>query len=66
MGYHGHILAVIAAVRWGLTYGLNEQVLASLSIDKLYFPHSLCGVVVVGNLFNFIGATSIVLAAPAH
>jgi drug/metabolite transporter (DMT)-like permease len=44
----GLILAVLASVLWGLTYCLDERVLASLSIFKLYFLHCLCGMLVAG------------------
>ena len=46
MNYSGYILAVLASVLWGLTYCLDERVLASLSVFKLYFLHCLCGVLV--------------------
>lgn len=48
MNYYGFGLAVLASVLWGLTYCLDEQVLSSLSIFKLYFLHCLCGVLVAG------------------
>jgi drug/metabolite transporter (DMT)-like permease len=44
----GYVLAVLASVLWGLTYCLDERVLASLSVFKLYFLHCLCGVLVAG------------------
>lgn len=44
----GYVLAVLAAVLWGLTYCLDERVLASLTVFKLYFLHCLCGVLVAG------------------
>jgi len=46
MNYFGYVLAVLASVLWGLTYCLDERVLASLSVFKLYFLHCLCGVLV--------------------
>ena len=46
--YVGFGLAVLASVLWGLTYCLDERVLASLSIFKLYFLHCLCGMLVAG------------------
>jgi drug/metabolite transporter (DMT)-like permease len=46
MNSTGYILAVLASVLWGLTYCLDERVLASLSVFKLYFLHCLCGVLV--------------------
>ena len=42
------ILAVLASVLWGLTYCLDERVLSSLSVFKLYFLHCLCGVLIAG------------------
>ena len=42
------ILAILASVLWGLTYCLDERVLSSLSVFKLYFLHCLCGVLVAG------------------
>ena len=44
----GFGLAVLASVLWGLTYCLDERVLASLSVFKLYFLHCLCGMLVAG------------------
>jgi len=46
MNSTGYALAVLASVLWGLTYCLDERVLASLSVFKLYFLHCLCGVLV--------------------
>jgi drug/metabolite transporter (DMT)-like permease len=51
----GFGLAVLAAVLWGLTYCLDERVLASLSVFKLYFLHCLCGVIVAGGILLFQG-----------
>jgi len=51
----GFILAVLAAVLWGLTYCLDERVLASVSVSKLYFLHCLCGVLVAGGILLFQG-----------
>ena len=48
MNYHGYFLAISASVLWGLTYCLDERVLSSLSVYKLYFLHCLCGCVVAG------------------
>ena len=48
MNYQGYFLAIAASVLWGLTYCLDERVLASLSVYKLYFLHCLCGAVVAG------------------
>jgi hypothetical protein len=48
MNYYGLGLAILASVLWGLTYCLDERVLSSLSVFKLYFLHCLCGVLVAG------------------
>ena len=50
MNYYGLGLAVLASVLWGLTYCLDERVLSSVSVFKLYFLHCLCGVVVAGTI----------------
>jgi drug/metabolite transporter (DMT)-like permease len=42
----GFVLAILAAVLWGLTYCLDERVLAGMSVFKLYFLHSLVGAAV--------------------
>jgi drug/metabolite transporter (DMT)-like permease len=55
MQYQGFLLAVLASALWGLTYCLDERVLAGLSIYRLYFLHSLCGVLVVGSLLLLQG-----------
>jgi drug/metabolite transporter (DMT)-like permease len=44
----GYCLALFASVLWGLTYCLDERLLESLSVFKVYFLHCLCGVVVAG------------------
>jgi drug/metabolite transporter (DMT)-like permease len=44
----GYALALFASVLWGLTYCLDERLLESLSVFKVYFLHCLCGVVVAG------------------
>jgi len=46
MNSYGYILAVAASILWGLTYCLDERVLSSLSVFKLYFLHCLCGLLV--------------------
>ncbi len=46
MHYQGYALAVAAAVLWGLTYCLDERMLESISVYKLYFLHCLCGAAV--------------------
>jgi drug/metabolite transporter (DMT)-like permease len=53
----GLILAVLAAILWGLTYCLDERVLASLSVFKLYFLHCLCGALVAGVILLIQGAS---------
>jgi len=53
----GFILAVVAAVLWGLTYCLDERVLSSLSVFKLYFLHCLCGMLVAGAILLLQGAS---------
>lgn len=45
---HGYLLAIAAAVLWGLLYVLDERLLAGISIYRLYFLHSLAGLVVAG------------------
>ncbi len=45
---HGYLLAVAAAVLWGLLYVLDERLLAGISIYRLYFLHSVAGVAVAG------------------
>lgn len=55
----GFILAILAAVLWGLTYCLDERVLATLSVFKLYFLHCLCGAVVAGGILLFQGQTPV-------
>ncbi len=57
MNYVGFGLAVLAAVLWGLTYCLDERVLSSLSVSKLYFLHCVCGVLVAGAMLLFQGST---------
>lgn len=44
----GYVLAFAAAVLWGLTYCLDERVLAGVPAARLYFLHSLCGCIVGG------------------
>ncbi len=46
--YPGYGLAILAAVLWGLTYCLDERMLSSVSVYKLYFLHCLCGAAVSG------------------
>jgi drug/metabolite transporter (DMT)-like permease len=42
----GLVLAVLASVLWGLTYCLDERVLESISVFKLYFLHCCAGALV--------------------
>jgi drug/metabolite transporter (DMT)-like permease len=53
----GFMLAVLASVLWGLTYCLDERVLTSLSVFKLYFLHCLCGMLVAGVILLAQGAS---------
>ena len=48
MNSYGYVLAVLASVLWGLTYCLDERVLSTLSVSKLYFLHCVCGVLTAG------------------
>jgi drug/metabolite transporter (DMT)-like permease len=48
MNSYGLCLAILASVLWGLTYCLDERILSSLSVFRLYFLHCLCGVLVAG------------------
>lgn len=45
--WYGYALAVAAAALWGLTYCLDERLLGSLSVPKLYLLHAVSGAVVV-------------------
>ena len=58
LNYTGYGLAVSASVLWGLTYCLDERVLSSLSVYKLYFLHCLCGAVIAGAVLLFQGASA--------
>ena len=53
----GFILAVLAAVLWGLTYCLDERVLANRSVFKLYFLHCLCGAAVAAAVMLLQGVS---------
>jgi drug/metabolite transporter (DMT)-like permease len=53
--FYGYGLAVLASVLWGMTYCLDERVLASLSVYKLYFLHCVCGAVVAGAILLLQG-----------
>jgi drug/metabolite transporter (DMT)-like permease len=53
----GYVLAVLASVLWGLTYCLDERVLASMSVAKLYFLHCVCGAFVAAAILLAQGAS---------
>ncbi len=53
---YGYGLAVVASVLWGLTYCLDERVLKSLSVYKLYFLHCVCGAMVAGAILLLQGS----------
>lgn len=70
----GHVLAVAASVLWGLTYCLDERVLAGMSVFRLYLLHCLCGALFAavillalgeppGSLLRFGGGERPLLAA---
>jgi drug/metabolite transporter (DMT)-like permease len=63
MNFLGFGLAVLAAVLWGLTYCLDERVLAGLSVFKLYFLHCLCGAFVAGVILLLQGSSPAALFA---
>ena len=50
MNYTGFGLAVSASLLWGLTYCLDERVLSSLSVYKLYFLNCVCGALIAGTV----------------
>jgi len=64
----GYLLAVAASVLWGLTYCLDERVLESVSVFKLYFLHCLCGAAVAATILLARGAspTSLFSIDTAH
>jgi drug/metabolite transporter (DMT)-like permease len=59
--FYGYGLAVLASVLWGMTYCLDERVLASLSVYKLYFLHCVCGAVVAGAILLLQGNSPVAL-----
>ena len=61
MNVLGYGLAVVAAILWGLTYCLDERVLSSLPVFKLYFLHCLCGMLVAGAILLFQGSSVVSL-----
>ena len=54
MGY-GYFLAILAAALWGLNYALDQRALSSLPVLKLYFLHSIFGVVVSAAIWVGMG-----------
>jgi len=58
MNSTGYVLAVLASVLWGLTYCLDERVLASMSVFKLYFLHCVCGMLVAGAILLLQGSSA--------
>ena len=59
----GFWLAILASVLWGLTYCLDERVLAGLSVSKLYFLHCLCGAAVAAVVLLAQGSSPLGLFA---
>lgn len=57
----GFALAVLASVLWGLTYCLDERLLESMSVFKVYFLHCLCGTVVAAIVLLAQGSTPLSL-----
>jgi drug/metabolite transporter (DMT)-like permease len=57
MNYSGSGLAVLAAVLWGLTYCLDERVLSTLPVFKLYFLHCVCGALIAGAILLYQGSS---------
>lgn len=57
MNVYGLILAVVASILWGLTYCLDERVLASLSVFRLYFLHCVSGMLIAGVVLLVNGAS---------
>ena len=51
----GYFLAVAASVLWGLTYCLDERVLAEMSVFRLYLLHCLCGAVFAAVILLALG-----------
>jgi len=63
MNYYGLGLAVLASVLWGLTYCLDERVLSSLSVFKVYFLHCLCGVLATAAALSILGSIQLLGAS---
>ena len=57
MNVLGYGLAVVAAILWGLTYCLDERVLSSLPVFKLYFLHCVCGALIAGAILVLQGTS---------
>lgn len=53
MNDSGYGLAILAAVLWGLTYCLDERVLSTLPVFKLYFLHCICGALIAGAILLY-------------
>ncbi|MFM7159678.1 MAG: EamA family transporter [Planctomycetaceae bacterium] len=51
----GYLLAVLASALWGLTYCLDERILQSQSIYRLYYLHTVGGVVLTAPLLWWQG-----------
>ena len=51
----GYLLAVAASVLWGLTYCLDERVLAGMSVFRLYLLHCLCGALFAAVILLVLG-----------
>lgn len=59
----GFALAVLASVLWGLTYCLDERLLESLSVFKVYLLHCLCGAAVAAVILLAQGTTPLGLVS---
>lgn len=51
----GYVLAVLASALWGLTYCLDERLLEGQSFYRLYYLHTLGGLVVTAPLLWWRG-----------
>jgi drug/metabolite transporter (DMT)-like permease len=61
----GYVLAVLASALWGLTYCLDERLLAGQSIYRLYYLHTLGGLAVTAPLLWLIVVTMLVATIAA-
>ena len=63
----GYVLAVLASSLWGLTYCLDERLLAGQSVYRLYYLHTLGGLAVTAPLLWWRGESLLPVggAAPA-